>query len=302
MIEVLFSIIILGIGMTMLAAMFPVAIRQTRASLAETQAAAIGPAALRTLGQIIQTAASPPGFSGDPAQQQTAGATGKVCCFVSGFAYPSGWPPDSGKLWPQIQGNMILSSNPSYGWVGFYRRDNNLQTTNILGLSTVTAANFVYIYVMPVIAGSESAYTVADLGSLGAAPTASPFLPQMVSIAVTCGSGTTPSTITFSGINANNSPVAEYSYVLIADAGNANSSLNGKFLRVGANAGGNTWNLLPGYDLQDVGVSLSGAQAFIIGRQPDPSSPGAYRGPTQDIGAFTGTAGLAAGQTGIIVW
>src|SRR5947207_8516189 len=58
--EVLFAVMVLGIGFIMIAAMFPVTIRQTQTTMEETQAANMAKEAMATLQQIATDENFPP--------------------------------------------------------------------------------------------------------------------------------------------------------------------------------------------------------------------------------------------------
>ena len=57
--EVLFAMMIMGIGFIMLAAMFPVAVRQVQASVEDASGAAVGQSAVRMIGQHATAANLP---------------------------------------------------------------------------------------------------------------------------------------------------------------------------------------------------------------------------------------------------
>ena len=101
-IEILFAVILLGLGFIMIAGVFPVALKQTTQTATETTAALVVRDALRD----IQNAADVEG----------AGTT---------FAQtPNGFTPIPASTIAAVGGNQFYASDPRYAWVAFYRRIN----------------------------------------------------------------------------------------------------------------------------------------------------------------------------------
>jgi type II secretory pathway pseudopilin PulG len=96
MLEVLFAVLILGIGLILIAAIFPAAVRQTRASVDETKAASLARGAVSTLAE--------------------AGRKGLLV--PNNHVTPL--PP---KAWLSVSGDLILPSDPAYAWVPLYRTE-----------------------------------------------------------------------------------------------------------------------------------------------------------------------------------
>ena len=96
-VEVLFAVMILGIGFIMIAGIFPVAINQAQTSADESIGASIARGGVNYLASLSDTA-----LLMDPA------GTGVMV-------------PLSGQLLERLRGNMIIPEDPRYGWVGFYR-------------------------------------------------------------------------------------------------------------------------------------------------------------------------------------
>jgi len=93
--EILFAVILLGIGFIMLAAMFPVAIQQTQLNGEETAGASVGAAGAKYVEQIASEATLPPN---------------------------GGLTPLPLMAWRQLQKNMICAQDRRFAWVPFYRR------------------------------------------------------------------------------------------------------------------------------------------------------------------------------------
>lgn len=101
--EVMFAVVILGIGFIMLAGMFPVAIIQTQNNIEETAAAAIAESAARYLQEALGEASLLP---------PTGGAM-RAMCDNNGI-------PDA--RWQRVAGNLISAGDPRYAWTALYRR------------------------------------------------------------------------------------------------------------------------------------------------------------------------------------
>jgi len=102
--EVLFAVMLLGIGFIMIAAVFPVAIQQNQATLQETTAQSVANDAINQLRNL------------------TATTTGQIFQNTSGAYVGMNTP-----WWASQQNfglNFIDSADPRFAWVGFYRRDN----------------------------------------------------------------------------------------------------------------------------------------------------------------------------------
>lgn len=297
----MFAVITLGIGLIMLAAIFPVAIQQTRLSTEETSAAAIsrvGMSAMIELGNVGTGIATllPP--------------TGTVSP-----NYPGEVSVLSTTAWNAIRGNLVLTADPRYAWVPLYRRDGSA----LAAPSTWSSVS--QVFVIPVKVRNASLFTfpttaaplVGDAMTLtppGSAPFNVPnLMPRAVKVVI---NDSNPDTITFSASGADaTGAVADGTYVIIAKdniatpAGNV-GRMNGRIYRVGTYTGtGNTWYLMPGYDFNPdggfdgaidgsndiTGIGTSApADAFIIGRGFDPSSSpiSSFAGPSMDLAAYTG--------------
>lgn len=142
--EVLFAVMILGIGFIMIAAIFPVAIQQTKLTGEEVQASTTGRGGVNYAQQLgltaqalpvtVLAAAVPPGPPGAPAIMIPDGHTISVPGMVSSLRDfripdPDGDPataPFAGdvrdNLWRQMSGNLILPSDNRVGFVVMYRR------------------------------------------------------------------------------------------------------------------------------------------------------------------------------------
>src|SRR3954454_22652181 len=100
-VEVLFAVMILGIGFIMIAGIFPVAINQTQLNGEETVGAALARNGVHYLEQLPYSQINPP--------------TGPLA--ADGQVHPY-----DGTLLGQVGGNLISPEDARYAWVPFYRR------------------------------------------------------------------------------------------------------------------------------------------------------------------------------------
>ena len=135
-IEVLFAVILLGIGFIMIAGVFPVAIQQTAAVSDETQGTAIARDAIKKIQMVADnevTGATPPPGSTNSLFQPTSGA-------VMGFSYA---------LTQALGADAFFTADHRFGWVGFYRRDsvtNPFAQIFIIALENPNFANYTTPY------------------------------------------------------------------------------------------------------------------------------------------------------------
>jgi type II secretory pathway pseudopilin PulG len=116
--EVLFAVIVLGIGLIMIAAIFPVAIAQNKATVDETTASSIARSAASVMASLaIDTrtqTVNPPSTVLVPTGTTPANNYAGVVR-----------PIDSLVGWNAIRGNLIFVDDPRYAFVPLYRRDGN---------------------------------------------------------------------------------------------------------------------------------------------------------------------------------
>jgi len=101
--EVMFAVVILGIGFIMLAGMFPVAIMQTQSNVEETAGAVLAESASRYLQQAL----------GDASLLPPTGVVVRALGDSAGI-------PDA--RWQRVAGNLICAGDPRYAWTVLYRR------------------------------------------------------------------------------------------------------------------------------------------------------------------------------------
>ncbi len=101
--EVLFAVMILGIGFIMVAAIFPVAIQQSKSNTSETVASRLAETSI----QLVQANATATNLPATAAGDRPV---------VSGPTAP---------LINSIKNNLIFSGDPRYGWTVLYRRSSD---------------------------------------------------------------------------------------------------------------------------------------------------------------------------------
>jgi prepilin-type N-terminal cleavage/methylation domain-containing protein len=319
-VEVLFAVMILGIGFILIAGVFPVAISQTQTNGEETVGAAIGRNAVAYLSQIPVTGNvtyDQSNQNGWIATQPWPGAMrddGRVHAIfprsdwpLNGSVGPPFWDGDI-PLWHVTKGNMVQPDDPRFAWVAYYRRT---QIPPVPPSTTPTPAGFAQVIVVACRNRAEDLYD----GRMDAAPSTliNPYpVPKLVQAQFNANSSPDqPDQIQFSSSTGAQAAVAPGTFVVIANdttvtppGPNPPPKANGWVLRVGnqvVNASGNPipdqWELLPGNDFKNIpppGVPPTAPQfykptqadVYIIGQAFDPSKK-AYVGGTQDVSVYT---------------
>ena len=116
--EVLFAVMVMGIGFIMVAAMFPVTIRQQQSTQEETVSAAVARAALTFLQEndVIRQIAN------DPDQHRRKAWQDNHVLSVSEREPDGQFKHDDASVWDALAGNLILPENPRVAWVPLFRR------------------------------------------------------------------------------------------------------------------------------------------------------------------------------------
>jgi len=149
--EVMFAVVILGIGFIMVAAVFPVAIQQTQTTSEENIAAALARQAANTVSQLPSTLLNPAynatAAAGTPASIQTELLfPPTVKNYILGtdntgsgiaVAPPAIVVPFTGNQWDLLKANLILPSDPRYGYVLFYKRENGSSAAQLIVVATI---------------------------------------------------------------------------------------------------------------------------------------------------------------------
>lgn len=322
--EVLFAVMILGIGFIMVAAIFPVAIQQARTSSEETTGAAVTRGAANYLEKIASNSTMP--------------ATGNV---VVGPDF-DGFPPsptmpdfrDTFTVATALRGSIVSDGDSRYGWVPFYRRAGDPANPS-------TWSPFAQVIMVPVLARNESTFNRVDRQG-PPVRRGGPLVWHNRPAGLYSGPGTArilgnisngvsgfPDTIEFPNPLDQDIP-SEGAYVIVADAIRAPNNpkfwnefvapeVQGRIYRLGnRDASGNPaiWELMPGFDFEPIRVDidrtrvndgaapnpadnkdevvgaatsnyqLTNVYFFVVGRGLSTSAPG-REGIAQDVSAYT---------------
>jgi prepilin-type N-terminal cleavage/methylation domain-containing protein len=263
--EVLFSVIIIGIGFIMIAAMFPVAIQQAQQNVAESASVAMSRDAMRYIqaeatGSLVQTG-------------------------VVGAADPDNINPLPTNL--VAIGNQVQTADKRFGWTGLYRRDVDAngvllpfaQVWVITGQSTVEGHS--------TFSGGPGLTAANFLGTHSATP---------VTITLTYSAGA--STISFNPNVSSISPVRDGAIVLVTAAPGATTAAQanaivGWYSKLGVAVQGVAPPIFGWYlesDPPPAGFPASGMQqvnVFVLGKPYDTGST-SYLGLAQDVTCSTG--------------
>lgn len=301
--EILFAVLILGIGFILVAAIFPVAIRQTQTSGEETVAATIAKEGVAYLNKY---------------SAQTYWTIGATTPYVpDGKVHPIGpnaLPSDTAalttpvntQLWPLISGNLILPSDDRYAWVPMYRQGVGT------GTGKYSALPYIQLIVIGVQARNRTNYDGADLVSRPAGTGAPTLMARPLQATFAQHTPGSADTVTLTDLAANTSatppttflPCAnEGAFIVVANDNNSDPAVqatNGWIFRLGnfissttgANAS-STWELAPGNDLLNAtaipGGGTNPVVVLIVGAGYDDSNQTTttYSGPVQDVAAYT---------------
>jgi hypothetical protein len=191
--EVMFAVIVLGIGFIMIAAIFPVAISQSKATNDETAAASFARTEVDSLQNVLTDADLPAltpiaasfgvgshifgqVYSLRDPQPDPSPGTLYPWLNVNSPARP-GWLA-SDQLWDKSKGTLISSSDPRFGAVVLYRRD-----ATVASATTTAASPYVQLYVIATQVRNRSLYDPTTLGvDVSTKSTPLPTTPPMVNL------------------------------------------------------------------------------------------------------------------------
>jgi hypothetical protein len=317
--EVLFAVIVLGVGFIMVAAMFPAAIHQTRAAVEDTTAISVWGGLERRFQSLAKDIApnSPappakplyaldqymrPGTS-IPAVNQNPTYRPVVYSFNdSRVALAPGQNYDL--LWDYVAANFIQDADPRYGVVPMFTRVGDVDANN-----NPIWSSQVQLYLVTVRSRNQTQYSNRDLviTKNGSKVTMAVLQPTLFQVQVNPSAGVgLPPYIDFlaqydaggtftagnakpGGINGENSPLGVGAYIIISDDGN--KGRNGTIYRLGARVNASnpdSYFIAPDVqgssDVYDVKFTKAyKADAFIVGRGFN-NNVAAFDGPVQDIG------------------
>lgn len=289
LVEVMFAVITLGIGLIMVAAIFPVAIQQRKLVGEETSAAASGAAAMQVMGDL-----------GRQGGMLALPATDTV-------------QPLPANHWNAVRGNLILPSDPRMAWVPLYRRPNTST-----GVSPTAQVFVIGVQIRNTSVFEEARDTVAQ----GGAPYANLY-PRQGRVTIDKIDDVYYADFAPMAADDNYAAVAEGMFIVISDDGLSGGNagrMNGRIYRVGnrrEDLGADVYELSPGWEFKpDPGadgvldeanggpagsnssddiVNLGtggGATCWFMGRGfADPVNPGdppLFSGPAMDVAIYTG--------------
>lgn len=306
--EILFAVMILGIGFIMVAAIFPVAIQQTALTGDETVAAAIAREGTDAMTSLNTSALLPPTVVATPAPGLVAPGQ-RILGQVWGLhddrmvnwtpSVPTGKVVQRDLTWNAISGNLILPMDRRYAWVGMYKRDGTWN--NATPPTQITPDPYAQVILIGVQCRNHGAYNSAI--DLDRDPNLVPSQPATLEPRVLTASlefnpsvgGPTIQFDTSAGDGAT-ACLGPGAFVVISDDNIINYSnatfhpyagqFNGHVFRLGtyrpdlASTNLVTYELAPGYDsFPDPGINsnlteLKNAQVMVVGRgYTDPTNP-----------------------------
>jgi len=294
--EVMFAVILLGIGFIMIAGLFPVSLQQSKINVEEAAAATVSRSAMNTLQQVALSASKYTFFSTSP----TPYAPTPGPALVQGPSFVGGNGPLIESLSNRVKGNQIFADDPRYAWIPLYMRDGRSGYAQVF-IWVVQARGRPYnaTYTDP---ATGLKYNYPDTTHWNNAsvdePAASNFAtlePKKIDTTSSSGANLQLFHDTASGLDyarfRSSSPLASIvdsgSFILIGDDGNSGSpnhrSLNGRFFRLGnrrselepGGSGVQVWELAPGFGLHlDPTITPDGTDENMgLGSPPNPSPP-----------------------------
>jgi hypothetical protein len=282
----------------MIAAMFPVTIRQTQSTMGDTHGANTAKAALAYLQSIATDKSFP----------VTSNKTGDLApVFSLQETRISGPPaPFDRPAYLEARGNFIDPNNPRIAWVPLYRRGTASDGTpepyaqvTIIVLQSRNRPQYTSLP-QPTSVGNTTWNDIASTTTLGF-PTAT-LEPARVQVQLRYDAGEDRGRMEFKfSAGAATARPAPGSYVVIAN--DTTGRANGRIYQLGnpIDESKQVWALAPGSDMITVGPNTddnltADTDAFIVGRgyadmtqQFDPNDPAkGFAGPAQEIAVYTG--------------
>lgn len=148
-VEILFAVMILGIGFIMVAGIFPVAISQTQTSIEESHAASLARGGVACVQRLPYTQA----FTANNLEGivQLFDDTARSVPSQDAVGNPTAIDV---KPWDLIRGNLILPEDPRLAWVPLWRRPNN---------AAGQPERYAQLIVVAVQCRNHGAYNASDL-------------------------------------------------------------------------------------------------------------------------------------------
>jgi prepilin-type N-terminal cleavage/methylation domain-containing protein len=152
--EIMFAVVILGIGFIMVAAIFPVALQQAKATSDEVNATTIARSATNQFSQFLHDGNDPLNTSNcKPITNSASIALVQQLSTVDNLTLT----PPAVSLWTSLSGNMILSQDPRFAWAALYRRG----ATN--ATQPGTWVPYVQLFVFPLQVRNRTIFTNEDV-------------------------------------------------------------------------------------------------------------------------------------------
>jgi hypothetical protein len=285
----MFAVIILGIGFIMVAAIFPVAIQQTKLTVDETTAASVARQAVSTLEQIVAGSDNTM-VSGAPTQlfpyTNSTGDPTPASVFAMRDWVDSVRKQPNNKslndvdlLWRRLRGSLIVTDDPRFAWTALYSREINSPYIRvyIFVLQQRYTTNFAtgdILPSLPVLASNLQPRLVQI--TVNGAPAGSPD-PDTISIDPADAAYAAEGAYLVTASNNAATPPGEVRTGLILKLGSARDTING------------IYELDPAYDIP-AGTTWN-AEAWIVGRAlvPTPGNPNQLvpQGPAMDVAVYT---------------
>ena len=320
--EVLFAIMILGIGFILVAAMFPAAIKQTQSTVEDSYASAVS---LNTHRKFVELAKNqipvvqplpplpqiPPTYVLDKNMEASGANPGESKVYSIGDRRMTA--NHRTNLWTAAGGSQLVESDPRYACVPFYRRERDYNSTppNLLGAADVQ------MFFVPVRVRNKPEYDLSDLltTTTGLRTKGTPMAnlePTLFNIQVNVPSAGSPPIITLNGAYDLNrvigdpgssakpvtedTPAANGAYVIISDCKKPNAFRNGQIYRLGSRVLPIDASKPPQYyiapdsqgasDVYQSGFTGYSGDAFIVGRGISTQPGSFFDGPPQDLGVI----------------
>jgi hypothetical protein len=302
--EVLFAVMVLGIGFIMIAAMFPITIRQTQSSMQDTHGANTAKGALAYLQSIASDVNFP--------VTATGGNPARVCSLPQAPTPTASAPNTPGFL--ESRGNYIDPNNPRIAWVPLYRRGVGADGT---------PEPYAEVIIIVMQSRNRPQYTATPQpitgnkywSDLAPEPTfnfpAATLEPSQTEVALTYDFSKNTGVMSFPLLAGQASArPAPGAYVVISEdnsSGSLKGKSNGRIYQLGnpINEANQVWSLTPGADMirqgapsddNDLAGGSKPALAYIVGRGytdlsqkfDDTKPESGYSGSAQDIAVYTG--------------
>ena len=307
-VEVLFAVMILGIGFIMAAAIFPVAIQQAQTASDESVSASVAWNAFNVIQAKFSESELPavgtPGLPGvvrslrDPQADNVPSLTGGMFTgryrdeHLKTYDYaphdPITYAQPRDYLWGRVKGESVVVDDRRFAWVAFYRR-------HLVAGTNGDAAPYAQVLVVVARARESSAYDSRDVADKLLAN----LQPRPVRFYLT-GNGTGAAVDQRVAFIKGGEAVAEGAYLVVAhdrlpplpsgSRPTLQGAMNCHVFRIGNHIAGNTWELSPDGEFEPIKVSnttingLSNAEGYVIGRTKVGSN---YEGVAQDVAVYT---------------